>query len=118
MRRKSTKQSRGPNAAEKRHMAWLKDRGICTACGDDGGVINHHAAGSACKVRVGLERVHIGHWFVIGLCRFCDAIVTRGSHRALTDIYGPECELWARQIEEYSGEVPDLVNQGIAQWAK
>lgn len=118
MRRKATKQSRGPNTAERQHLAWVKDRGVCAACGNDGGVIAHHCAGSTCKVRVGFERVHIGHQFVIGLCQACDDLVTHGSHRALTDIYGPECEMWIRQAEHYPHEIPLVVFQGISQWGK
>lgn len=113
MQRPSTKQSRGANADEKRHIAWLKNRGICAACGNDGGVICHHAVGSSYKVTVGLERVLIGHALVIGLCEPCDNLVTRGTHKALKDSFGTYAELWARQYEDSPVKFDDLIIQGI-----
>jgi hypothetical protein len=47
MQRKSTKQSPSANAAEKRHMQYFKERGICSACVSDcgfGNVIIHYEA--------------------------------------------------------------------------
>ena len=118
MQRKATKQSRSANAAEKRHMAWIKQRCLCSACGNAGPVINHHFLGSARKLYAGLERVHCGHWAVIGLCGPCDNLVTRGSPSKLTEAFGPQSDMWFRQIEDYPEEVPLNVMAAIAKWGK
>lgn len=115
MQRVATKQSPGANAKERAHMAWLKDRGICTACGNDGGVIVHHCVGSTFKVRVGLERVQIGNTFVLGLCSPCDNIVTRGTHRAFREAFGSYASNWARQYEQSPVKFDDLIVRGIEQ---
>jgi hypothetical protein len=118
MQRKATRQSRAPNADEKAHIAWIKERGICAACGIGGGVIAHHCEGATFKVRVGFERVQIGHWFVLGLCQPCDNIVTRQSRAAFRDAFGAQSELWIKQADHYPQEIPLNVIQGIAQWGK
>lgn len=118
MQRKATKQSPAANAKERAHIAWIKERGICAACGNDGGVIAHHMAGSTAKIMIGLERVLFGHWAVIGLCGSCDNLVTRGSRRALTDAFGPQSVLWLRQAQEYPGEIPEIIFKAIAQWGQ
>lgn len=118
MRRKATRQSRGPNATEKAHIQWIKERGICVACDSPGPVIAHHAEGSTCKTRVGLERVHIGHAFILGLCPYCDALVTHGSRRAIREAYGPQSELWLKQYQESPIEFPGIVVEAIRQWGK
>lgn len=115
MQRTSTRQSRGANADEKRHMQWIKERGMCVACDNDGGVICHHAVGSSYKVRVGLEIVLIGHAFVLGLCQCCDDIVTKGSHRAFKDAFGPYSELFFKQYASSPVKFDDLIIQGIAE---
>lgn len=122
MQRKTTKQSPAPCSGAKALVSWIKQRGICAACGDDGGVIAHHSAGSSAKVRVGIERSYIGPWFVLGLCQHDDDIVTHGTRQEFRDWYGKECEVWANQIEEYEAEtgaaVPELIKQGVAAWNK
>lgn len=115
MRRKSTKQSRGINAEEKAHMTWAKERCICAACDRPGPVVAHHCEGSTFKVRAGLERIMVGHWFVIGLCQSCDDIVTHGSRRAFRERFGDQCDLWLTQAESYPKEIPINVIKGIAQ---
>lgn len=115
MNRKPTRQSRGPNAEERAHIAWVKDRGICAACDSHVPVIAHHCEGATFKVRVGLERVLVGHWFVIGLCQECDDIVTHGSRRVFRERFGDQCDLWLIQAESYPKEIPINVIQGIAQ---
>jgi hypothetical protein len=97
MQRKSTKQSPGANAAEKRHMSWLKERGICSACGNDAGVICHHSAGSSFKIKVDLKIVLIGHAFVLGLCYKCDSLITNGSRKQFFNVFGKQSELWINQ---------------------
>ncbi len=118
MQRKPTKQSRGANAQERAHIAWIKERGICAACGSDSGVIAHHCEGATFKVTVGFERVQVGHWFVLGLCQCCDNIVTKQSRAAFRDAFGPQSELWLKQAENYPVEIPLNVIQGIAQYGR
>ena len=118
MQRKATKQSRAANAEEKAHIKWVKERGICSACGGTGGVIAHHCEGATFKVRVGFERVQIGHWFVLGLCQPCDNIVTRQSRAAFRDAFGAQSELWLKQAGQYRREIPINVMQGIAQYGR
>jgi hypothetical protein len=96
MQRKPTKNTRGPNAAEKRHIGWLKDRMICAACKQYGPVIAHHAEGATFRH----NKVLIGHLFVLGLCQSCDNIVTRESRKAFRDSFGSQSQLWAEQFED------------------
>lgn len=118
MQRKPTKQSRGANAQERAHIAWIKERGICAACGGDSGVIAHHCEGATFKVTVDFERVQVGHWFVLGLCQCCDNIVTRQSRAAFRDAFGAQSALWLKQAEQYPVEIPLNVIQGIAQYGR
>ena len=118
MQRKATKQSPAANANEKAYISWIKERGICAACGNDGGVIAHHCMGSTFKVHVELERVQIGNWFIIGLCQCCDNIVTRQSRKAFTESFGSQSSLWLKQAEQYPVEIPLKIIQGIAQYGK
>lgn len=117
MNRRATKQSPAIDAAAKRHLKWIKGRGICCACGNTGGVIAHHSAGSSAKVHVGLVRVMIGHWFILGLCQPCDSMATRSRAR-FRDAFGKECDLWLKQSENYKEEIPPLIIQGIVTWGK
>lgn len=112
MQRLATRQSPAANAAAKAHMAWLKGRGICASCGDDSGVICHHSVGSSFKVHVGIERVHIGHAFVLGLCMACDTLRTR-SRKRFIDAFGLECKLWSMQYQESPIKFEDLIVHGI-----
>ncbi len=118
MQRKATAQSRAINAAEKHHLNWGKERCICSACGAHGYVIAHHFAGSSAKVRVGLQRVMIGHWAINFLCQSCDDIVTHQSRRAFRERFGNECEAWLKQAEHYPVEIPLEVIQGISQYGR
>lgn len=113
MRRPITNQSRGANSAEKAHMAWIKERGICAACQCNSGVIIHHCEGSAFKVKVGLITVIIGHAFVLGLCQSCDNIVTRGSRKAFRLAFGLQSNLWLKQYQESPVKFDDEVIEGI-----
>lgn len=116
MQRKPTRQSRGPDTAELRLMRWIKERGICAACGNDGGVIAHHCEGATFKH----NKIHVGHWFVIGLCPPCDSIITRGSRRAFRDAFGPQCELWFKQLQDYPlrHEIGQTEIDAIMEWGK
>lgn len=97
MQRKPTRNTRGPNAAEKRHIAWLKDRMICAACNQHGPIIAHHAEGAAFRH----NKVLIGHLFILGLCQSCDNIVTRQSRKAFRDSFGSQSGLWQEQFSDY-----------------
>lgn len=118
MQRKATKQSRAINSAERAHLRWIKERGICCACGNAGGVVAHHFAGSSAKVMVGLNRVMIGHYAINGLCQCCDNIVTREGRPAFRRKFGPENKLWLKQAEQYPVEIPIDVISAIARWGK
>lgn len=115
MRRKATRQSPATPANAKKLMAWIKERQLCAACNNPGPVINHHFVGSTRKVYVGIERVAIGEYAVNGLCQQCDDIVTHGTRKEFREKYGPESDLWLVQVEDYPGEIPIPVYQGIAQ---
>lgn len=97
MQRKPTRQSRGPNMAEKRHMKWIKERMTCAACEQYGPVICHHAEGATFRN----NKILVGHLFVLGLCPCCDSIVTRQSRRSFRDSFGSQSGLWAEQFEKY-----------------
>lgn len=118
MQRRATKQSPPPPAGAKDLVSWIKERGICAACGDDGGVIAHHVAGSSAKTRAGIERVYIGPWFVNGLCQNCDDIVTHQSRGEFRMWFGAESEVWLNQIDDYEGEIPEIVVEAVRQWGK
>jgi hypothetical protein len=74
--------------------------------------------GSTYKVHVGLERVQIGNWFVIGLCLACDNVVTRQSRKAFVEAFGLQSKLWQKQAEDYPVEIPLKIIRGIAKSGK
>ena len=116
MQRPSTRQSPAADRLAKDHMTWLKERGICSACGNDhgyGNVILHHCVGSSYKVRVGVERVQIGHAFVIALGQDCDDIVTRGTHKAFKERFGNYADIWAAQYQQSPVKFGELIVRGI-----
>lgn len=115
MQRKSNRQSRGINSEEKAHMTWVKERCICAACDRHGPVIIHHVMGSAFKKKVNLVTVLLGHWYILGLCKECDDVVTHGSRKAFREKFGPESNLFFIQSTKYHKEIPLEVIQGIAQ---
>lgn len=115
MQRAATKQSPGASSKERAHIAWIKERGECIACGAAGGVIAHHCVGSTYKLRVGVDRVQIGHAFVLGLCQSCDDIVTHGTHRAFRERFGSYAGNWDRQYADSPVKFDDLIVQGIMQ---
>lgn len=115
MMRKTTKQSRGANKQEKEFMCWIKERGLCAACWNNGGVIVHHCGGSAYKVKVDGVTTLIGHAFVLGLCEVCDSVVTRGSRRAFEDAFGKQSLLWETQYAHSPVKFPEEIVRGIAE---
>lgn len=118
MQRPHTRQSPGPCAKSRALVKWIKERGICAACGDDGGVIAHHCAGSSAKIRVDIVPVMIGHFFINGLCLCCDEIVTQKSRREFRELYGPESQVYLNQIKDYPVEIPPEVIEGVKLWRK
>ncbi len=116
MQCKATRQSRGINAAEKRHIGWIKESGECaTGCGRYG-VIAHHCEGATFKH----NKIHVGHWFVIGLCESCDALITLASRRLFCQQHGPQSWLWLQQLARYPNrhECPSEVIEAITAWEK
>lgn len=119
MQRKPTKNTRGPNADEKRFQAWCKDSD-CITCGAPGPSIVHHCEGATFKH----NKVLIGHWFCIPLCETCDNVITRGSRKVFRDIYGPQSDYWKAGYEYYKGKsdipvnCPYEVYKSIMDWGR
>ena len=67
MQRKPTRNTRGPNAEERRFQGWVKYQ-PCIWCGNDGGVIVDHVKGATFKN----NKVLIGHFFCLPNCEVCD----------------------------------------------
>lgn len=119
MQRKPTKNTRGPNADEKRYVKWIKEEKLtCDACGAYGPLIAHHCEGATFKH----NKVLVGHWFVVGLCQRCDDVVTHGSRRAFREKFGPQARIALDALKEYmnhKGEVvPTDVMNAIEDWDK
>lgn len=116
MMRPNTRQSPGANAAEKRHLKWVKERMVCVTDNSNQPVIAHHCEGSAFKT----SKVLVGHWYVIGLCGDCDSCITTGSRRVFREKFGPQSELWLKQFEEYphKDQCPDEVVNAIRAWGR
>jgi hypothetical protein len=108
MQRKATKQSRGPNASEKRFQAHIKEC-CCAWCSNSGPCIVDHVKGSTFKH----NKVLIGHWFVLPNCVECDHDKTIGGLKL-----GNSAEKWAREIVFYSKshEIPKEVIESIKHW--
>lgn len=116
MQRKPTKNTRGPNAKEKRYIRYIKtEKQCCDACGRYGPLVAHHCEGATFKH----NKVLIGHWFLLGLCGHCDDIVTRGSRRAFREKYGPQARIALKALEDYmlvGDQVPKDVLDAIRDW--
>ncbi len=110
MRRKPTKNTRGPNAEEKRYQAWLKEQ-PCAYCGAPGPCIVDHARGATFKH----NKVLIGHWFCTSRCLECDTKKTIHGDRI-----DNESSVWIFQHSEYSSETgnpaPYEVEAAILDW--
>jgi hypothetical protein len=113
MQRKPTRQSRGPNAQEKRFHAHTKESD-CITCGNPGPSIVHHCEGSTFKH----DKVLCGHYFVIPLCLTCDDVITKGSRKAFRERFGAQSDYWQWHVEK-SGFVPPIdVFNAISEWNK
>ena len=98
MRRKATKNTRGPNATEKAFQGWLKEQ-PCAYCGASGPSIVDHARGSTFKH----NRVLIGHLLCTSKCQTCDSYKTSGSHNKHFEMLGEvESDACIRQIYLWS----------------
>ena len=110
MKRKATKQSPVANAEEKAYIAWVAEQG-CVVC-DIRPVICHPCEGSSFKHKKTL----IGHWFVIPLCTYHDAVVTNQSRRAFRNMYGTQASHWERLTKDYP--VPEEITEAIRDYGK
>jgi len=112
MQRKPTKNTRGPNADEKRFQGWLKFQD-CVWCGSPGPGIVDHARGATFKH----NKVLVGHWFCLPVCVACDNEKTMGGIRQ-----GNESQAWISCHELYNLETgdfaPDDVVDAIEDWNK
>ena len=112
MQRKATKQTRGPNPAEKRFQGWLKEHS-CVWCGNPGPGIVDHAKGATFRH----SKTLVGHWFCLPVCYECDQKKTIGGQRQ-----GNESQAWLDLEFEYQmkglGEAPYEVKLAIGDWDK
>lgn len=112
MQRKPTKNTRGPNADEKRFQGWLKEQ-PCVWCGNDGPSIVDHCRGATFKH----SKVLIGHWFCLPACVDCDTEKTIHGKRL-----GNESVRWRDKIEDYLIDTlktaPLEVENSIQDWNK
>lgn len=109
MQRRATKNTRGPNAEEKRYQAWLKQQ-PCVWCHADGPSIVDHCRGATFKH----NKTLIGHWFCISQCVECDTKKTIGGQRN-----GNEALAWFEQWAlGYQVDCPKEVINSILSWNK
>jgi len=117
VQRKPTKNTRGPNADEKRFQAWLKEQ-PCSTSGHSGPSIVHHCEGATFKH----NKTLVGHWFCLPLCPECDDVITQGSRRAFRERFGSQSSFWIvtadRYMEETGSIIPDDVISAIEDWNK
>ena len=115
MQRKATKQTRGPNAEEKRFHAYTKESDCI--CGNPGPSIVHHCEGATFKH----NKVLCGHWFVIPLCLTCDNVITHGSRKAFRERFCAQSDLWQNHIlcsDSFQSTCPVDVYDSIIDWDK
>ena len=112
MQRKPTKNTRGPNAEEKRFHGWVKQQPCCW-CGSESGTIVDHVKGATFKHNKAL----IGHWLVVPNCLECDDKKTRLGQK-LGD-YADKWDLLRFSYEmEGNGTVPASVFESIIDWGR
>jgi hypothetical protein len=113
MQRKATKNTRGPNQAEKRFMSWVKEQPCCVL-EFPGPSIAHHCEGATFKH----NKVLVGHWFVLPLSQEADNIVTNGSRKEFRESFNYQSLYWLELIENYPlrHEIPDDVILAIEDW--
>jgi hypothetical protein len=110
MQRKPTKNTRGPNAQEKRFQGWVKEQSCCW-CGNDGPSIVDHVKGATFKHNKEL----IGHFFCLPNCEVCDHKKTIEGKKL-----GDYADLWQKIHFEYCefglGMAPIDVIKAIDSW--
>jgi hypothetical protein len=108
VQRKPTKNTRGPNAKEKRFQAFCKEHD-CVWCGNPGPSIVDHVKGATKRH----NKVLIGHWLVLPNCPICDHKKTIEGQKL-----GNYALAWEKLVEEYpnANEIPDSVIFSIADW--
>ena len=113
MQRKATKNTRGPNAQEKRFHAFCKGSD-CIVCGNPGPSIVHHCEGATFKH----NKTLVGHWFVIPLCVTCDDVITHGSRTKFRRKFGMQSKFWYDQHQKFNEVAPVEVYDAILDWNK
>jgi len=114
MRRKPTKNTRGPVAPEVRFMNWCHDQ-ECIICWTPPPIIADHCKGATFRH----NKVLIGMWFILPYCYEHDQVKTQGSARRHFKEFGfTQSSLWLRFIERYPNrhEIPDEVIAAIKDW--
>ncbi len=106
MQRKPTKNTRGPNAEEKRFQGWVKQQPCCW-CGSESGSIVDHVMGATFKH----NKTLIGHWFVLPDCAECDYKKTELGQK-LGDYTGK----WTNLMLSSPINAPDSVWCAIISW--
>lgn len=114
MQRKSSKNTRGPNAKERDFQRWVKEHGCCY-CGNPGPSIFDHSRGSCFKH----NKVLIGHYFGTAKCYECDSVKTQGNHKWHFEKLGiTESAAWLDIIKEYPVVIPEDVILSITDWGR
>lgn len=112
MQRKPTKNTRGPNSAERLFHGWLKEQ-PCVWRDNPGTSIVDHCEGATFKH----NKVLIGHRFCISQCVTCDTEKTIHGKRL-----GSQSEKWLKLNDDYEDEsgieTPREVWAAIQDWRK
>ena len=106
MQRRATKNTRGPNADERRFQQWLKQQKCCV--GSNGIVEVHHCKGSTFKH----NKVLIGHWFCIPLSQSAHQAYHNGT-KSWRDVYGPQSALWHSEALAYMAETGEEIPESV-----
>lgn len=110
MQTKRSPQSRGPNKAELDFMAWCKEQPSIVS--GQWGVEVHHCCGSSKKVYVGIERVNIGHYFLLPLTP-SEHWLFHNRKNEFTEKFGIQRDLWISLIKLYDKVIPTNVIEGV-----
>jgi len=108
VQRKPTKNTRGPNADEKRFQGWLKEQNCCVS--NEYGVQVHHCLGSTAKQ----DKVLIGHYFCIPLTPEIHDYY-HNSSKAWRNCFGFQYLLWASLAYEYESETGNVIPHEVIQ---
>ena len=122
MQRRATAQTRGRNTAEKRFHQYLADTEFCITCLSHGPVELDHVIGATGRI----NKVLVGHWFVIPVCHSCHTSLTKHRWRhpySKEDVdKGFFARCWAMVVEDAkqlgSVVIDDDVQAAIAGWGR